>query len=248
MIALDDLSTFLNTYLSCDALSDYAPNGVQIEGRDNVSCIVSGVTASHALIERAVSERADAVLVHHGYFWKREDPRLIGMKKRRVELLLRHGISLLAYHLPLDVHAEVGNNAQFGRHLGFRGAAVDRQGLIWASTLPEPAVPVQFADHIARALGRAPLHVGPDGTSIRRVMWCTGAAQKYLTEAARLGADAFISGEMSEQTTHEARELGVHYFAAGHHATERYGIAALGAMLAQQFALRHVFVDIDNPA
>lgn len=248
MIALADLSTFLDTYLACDTFSDYAPNGVQIEGRDSVSCIVSGVTASQALIERAVSERADAVLVHHGYFWKGEDPRLIGMKRRRVELLLRHGINLLAYHLPLDVHAEVGNNAQFGRHLGFSGEAVDRQGLIWAGTLQEPAAPAQFADHIARALGRAPLHVGPEDASIRRVMWCTGAAQKYLADAARLGADAFISGEMSEQTTHEARELGVHYFAAGHHATERYGIAALGAMMAQHFALRHVFVDIDNPA
>lgn len=247
MITLNDLDAFLNTYLACDTFSDYAPNGLQVEGRAHVARIVTGVSASYALLERALQEKADAVLVHHGYFWKGEDARLVGMKKRRIEMLVRNDISLFAFHLPLDAHPEIGNNAQLGRRLGLQGTVMDRHGLIWAGDFLEPMTHATCSDMLARALGRTPLHVGPDAGAIRRVMWCTGAGQKYLSDAARLGADAFISGEISEQTTHEAREQGVHYFAAGHHATERDGIAALGALLAQRFGLQHLFVDLENP-
>lgn len=248
MITLNELDAFLNTYLVCDTFSDYAPNGLQVEGRANVARIITGVTASHALIERAVQEKADAVLVHHGYFWKGEDARLVGIKKRRIEMLMRSDISLFAFHLPLDVHPEIGNNVQLGRRLGVQGTATARQGLLWAGDFPEPITTAQCGAILLHALGREPLHVGPDTGLIQRVMWCTGAGQKFLSEAAQLGADAFISGEISEQTMHEARELGVHYFAAGHHATERDGIAALGALLAQRFGLQHQFVDQNNPA
>ena len=252
MVSLYDLETFLEGLLAPDRFADYAPNGLQVEGRPEVARIVGGVTASLALIEAAVDARADAVLVHHGWFWKNEDARVRGMKRSRLRLLLQHDISLFAYHLPLDAHEELGNNAQLARVLGIeRAGALDggaQPALVLHGRLAVPAAAAAFAHHIAERLGRAPLHVAGGPETIRTVAWCTGGAQDYIELAARAGVDAYISGEISERTTHVARESGIHYFAAGHHATERYGVQAVGARLRERLGVDFRFVDIDNPA
>lgn len=251
MVALSELVRYCDGLLGVAGLHDYAPNGLQVEGRAEVGRLVTGVTASAALLERAIDNRADAVLVHHGYFWKGEPSPVTGMKARRLGLLLRHGMSLIAYHLPLDAHGVFGNNAQLGRRLAFEidgyAAVADIANLIAFGRLRTPVSPVELGDRLACLLGRTPLHVGGGPPLIRKVAWCSGAAQRFLTEAAALGVDAYISGEISESTTHEARELGVHYFAAGHHATERYGVQALGEHLAERLQLEHCFIDDPNP-
>lgn len=252
MVPLNELVGYANDLLNTAAFQDYCPNGLQVEGRARVRTLVSGVTASQALVEAAVAAGADALLVHHGYFWKGEDPCVTGMKRRRLAGLMNADISLLAYHLPLDAHPELGNNAQLGALLGIppTGWFGDGRGPAIAchASLPEP-VPVDlFIEHLAGALGRDPQFIAGGTHAIRRVGWCTGAAQGYIEAAAALGLDAFISGEISEPTVHVARECGIHYFAAGHHATERYGVRALGAHLAQRFGLQHCFLDIENPA
>ena len=238
MVTLKALVNYTDTLLSPDRYSDYCPNGLQIEGRAEIHSIASGVTASLALIEAAIEAGADALLVHHGYFWKGEDACITGMKRRRLERLLGSGTSLLAYHLPLDAHPELGNNAQLAQLLGFtvQGSFGNDAGL-------------QLAQHgdLQVCLGRAPQYIAGAGDLIRRVGWCTGAAQSYIDAAVEQGLDAFISGEISEQTVHVARECGIHYFAAGHHATERYGVRALGERLAGHFGIGHCFIDIDNP-
>ncbi len=251
MIPLFELTDYCNRLLSVSDYQDYCPNGLQVEGRPQVSRLISGVTASLELLERAADVNADAILVHHGYFWRGEAPEITGIKQRRLRMLLSRDISLIAYHLPLDGHPELGNNAQFGQRLGF--SVEGRFGLgpegglamFGPSSL---ASADELSAHLQRCLNRAPLHVGGGERPIQRIGWCTGAAQDYIEHAAALGLDAFISGEISERTVHLARELGVHYFAAGHHATERYGVQALGAHLAERFDLDHEFMEIPNPA
>ncbi|MDJ0738268.1 MAG: Nif3-like dinuclear metal center hexameric protein [Gammaproteobacteria bacterium] len=245
MASLNDIVTYCTNRLDPDAFDDYCPNGLQVEGSDTVTRLVSGVTASQALLDAAVAADAELVLVHHGYFWRGEAAPLVGMKGRRIATLMRNAIGLLAYHLPLDAHAELGNNRQLGNRLGFsHGAAVD--GLLWGADLDTPLPAATLATRIESALGRAPLVVG-DSPGLRRIAWCSGAAQGMIDSAAALGFDAFISGEISEHTVHQARELGIDYFAAGHHATERYGVQALGDELAGQFGIAHRFIDVDNP-
>jgi dinuclear metal center YbgI/SA1388 family protein len=249
MIDVDVLARYCDTLLDVAQISDYCPNGLQVQGERPVRRLVSGVTASRALIEAAIAVDADAVLVHHGWFWKGEDPRLVGIKGRRAGLLLRAGMSMLAYHLPLDLHPELGNNRQLAGLLGIDDpspAAAD--GLVWQGRLSRPVAASRFARQVADRLGREPLHVAVIDRPVERVAWCTGGAQRYITDAQALGADLFISGEVSEQTVHEARELGIDYLAAGHHATERYGVQALGAHIAERFRIEHQFIDIDNPA
>ena len=251
MVTLKALLDYTNSLLSIDRFADYCPNGLQVEGRENVTRLVSGVTASMELIEAAIEAQADAIVVHHGYFWKGEDACVTGMKRARLQRLLGTDTSLLAYHLPLDAHPQLGNNAQLAERLGFqpRGCFGNDAGLSLAQygTLSAPVTATALGGLIDERLGRAPLHVPGRSTSIQTVGWCTGAAQSYIDAAVEKGLDAFISGEISEQTVHVARECGIHYFAAGHHATERYGVRALGQHLAEHFAIDHRFIDIDNP-
>ncbi|RRQ23136.1 Nif3-like dinuclear metal center hexameric protein [Thiohalobacter thiocyanaticus] len=251
MATIDELVSYTDSLLRAGEFQDYCPNGLQVEGRGEVRRIVSGVTASQALVDAAIEAGADVLLVHHGYFWKGEPAPIVGMKHRRLKALLEHGINLLAYHLPLDAHPELGNNARLAVDLdlsiegwfgGGRGPDIACQG-----RPAQPLTPAELADRLEARLGRTPLHLPGRAGRIERLAWCTGAAQSYIEAAAALGVDAFISGEASEQTTHLARELGIHYFGAGHHATERGGPRALGAHLAEKFSLEHRFIDIDNP-
>jgi len=250
MVELKELESYCNRFLDVDSIQDYCPNGLQLDaGVEQVRRIVTGVTASQALVDAAVEQDADLLLVHHGYFWKGEPPALVGIKGRRVATLFRHDISLMAYHLPLDMHKELGNNSLLGRRFGFDGAAPVGPGddLLWAADLPQPESVEQITARIVHALGRDPLYLPGGGPDIRRVGWCSGGAEDHITQAEEHGVDAFISGEVSEQTMHLASELGVHFFSAGHHATERFGIQALGEHLAQRFKLEHQFIDLPNP-
>lgn len=249
-IALSTLVGEAERYLNAARISDYCPNGLQVEGRPQVRRIVSGVTASQALLDAAVEAEADVVLVHHGYFWKGENPCVTGMKQRRLKTLLSNDISLLAYHLPLDMHPEVGNNVQLARQLEIivEGPLEPENprtvGLI--GSLAEPLTARDFARRVQEVLGREPLLVeGPQ--MIRRIGWCTGGGQGYIDQAIAAGVDLYLTGEASEQTVHSARENGISFIAAGHHATERYGVQALGDYLARRFALEHLFIDCQNP-
>ncbi|GGY69571.1 Nif3-like dinuclear metal center hexameric protein [Marinobacter zhanjiangensis] len=241
-----DILRTLNQWLTPENFQDYCPNGLQVEGSDEVTRIVSGVTASQSFIDAAVEAGADMILVHHGYFWKGEPQPVTGMKKARIKTLLDHDISLVAYHLPLDDHPDYGNNRQLAEVLGFRNPR-PLAGLLWEGELDEPMTPEGFAGYLNERLNRHPLHVGSGPEQIRRVAWCTGAAQGFLPSAVEAGVDAYISGEASEPTTHTARECGIHYYGAGHHATERYGVQALGRALAESFGVPHQFIDCDNP-
>lgn len=250
-VALTTLVQEADRYLGAGRISDYCPNGLQVEGRAQVSRIVSGVTASQALLDAAIEAQADLVLVHHGYFWKNEDPCVVGMKQRRLKTLLTHDVSLLAYHLPLDVHPEVGNNAQLARVLGLTVEGPlepDNPRSVGFVGSLEPALsPMEFKQRIQVALGREPVMVAGDGP-ISKVAWCTGGAQGYITQAVAAGVDAYLTGEISEPTAHIAQENGLSFFAAGHHATERYGVQALGDYLARHFSIEHQFIDCPNPA
>lgn len=248
MTDADTLALYCNELLSADGFSDYCPNGLQVAGERPVRRLISGVTASQALVQAAIEADADAILVHHGYFWKGEDPRLVGIKGQRIGALMRAGVALLAYHLPLDVHPELGNNRCLADVLGIpdaRPASAD--GLLWLGRLAAPRPAADLAREVAARLGRPPLHIAVVDRTVQQLAWCTGAAQRYLSDARALGADVFISGEVSEQTWHEAHELGIDYLAAGHHATERYGVQALGSHVARHFNLVHRFIDIENP-
>ena len=251
MARLNDIVRYCNDLLKTAEFSDYCPNGLQVEGQQEVSKLLTGVTASQALIDEAVKQKADAILVHHGYFWKGESPCITGMKYRRIRALIEHGVSLIAYHLPLDAHPELGNNAQLGRLLGFPDFAVHaegrEQGLLFYTQLQTPLLPEELNRRISNMLDRQPLHLSGGRSELVRIGWCSGGAQSWIEQAADLGLDAFISGEVSEQTTHIAAERGIDYFAAGHHATERYGVKALGNHLKERFSLSHVNVDLDNP-
>lgn len=250
-VALTTLVEEADRFLNSARISDYCPNGLQVEGRPQVQRIVSGVTASQALLDAAVDAGADVVLVHHGYFWKNEDQRVVGIKQRRLKTLLCNDISLLAYHLPLDVHPEVGNNVQLARVLGLTVEGPlepdNPRSVGLVGSLETPLSPVDFMERIRTSLVREPLMVeGPD--LIRRIAWCTGGAQGYIDQAVAAGVDAYLTGEVSEPTVHIARENGMSFFAAGHHATERYGVQALGDYLAKRFAIEHIFIDCPNPA
>lgn len=251
MIQCDALSRYLDDLLACSSFSDYAPNGLQVEGRENISRICTAVTANREVIARAIEAGADALLVHHGYFWRGEEATLTGIKGARIRALFRADVSLFAYHLPLDCHVEFGNNAQLAKRLGLRDITRHRAGntdnLLWMGTLSRPLTEQELSCDVMRILKREPLFAGPSGRTISRLALCTGAAQDFLGLAHALGADAYISGEISERTWYEAHELGIGYFSAGHHATERFGIEALGEHLAAQFALEHQFIDSNNP-
>ena len=227
---------------------NHRPYGLQVEGRTEIVRVVAGVTASQALLDAAVARGADAVLVHHGYFWKGEDGRVTGIRRQRLKTLLGHDINLLAYHLPLDAHPELGNNAQLASRLDWQpDGRFGEQDIGWLGQAAAPTTAGRLAERIAIELGRQPLLIGDPQRPVRRLGWCTGGAQGYFEQAIALGVDAFISGEISEQTVHLARESGVAYLACGHHATERYGVAALAAHLAAQCGLQCEFVDVDNP-
>lgn len=244
----DDLARHLDGLLDASRVKDYCPNGLQVEGRPEVGFVVSGVTASAALIEAAAAAGADALLVHHGYFWRGEDPRLVGARKRRIELLLAAGINLFAYHLPLDLHPTLGNNAQLAARLGLvQEGRTGEQDLVAYGALTAPRTLGAFAAHVEASLGRAPLVIGEPGREVRRVAWCTGAAQGFFETAVGLGVDAYLTGEIAEQHVHLARESGVAFIAAGHHATERFGVQAVGEHLAAACGLRHAFIDVPSP-
>lgn len=249
---LSELATYLDHLLDAGHFTDYTPNGLQVEGRPGVQRVLGGVSASQALIEQALDWGADAILVHHGWFWRNEDPRVCGVRRRRLRALLCADISLLAYHLPLDAHAELGNNAQLARVLGIEitGELVTgrgERGLLLRGRLPAAMSGAELGRHLAQRLAREPLHIAGDRALVRELAWCTGAAQDYLEPAAAAGVDAFITGEASERTTHLARETGVHFYAAGHHATERYGVRALLEHIGARFGVETRFADIDNP-
>ncbi|MGR5133091.1 Nif3-like dinuclear metal center hexameric protein [Vibrio alfacsensis] len=246
------LEKILNEKLSPQLIKDYAPNGMQVEGKPEIKRVVTGVTASQALIDKAVELEADALLVHHGYFWKGEPEPIRGMKGKRIRSLIKNDLNLYGYHLPLDIHPELGNNAELARLLEIEvegGLEGHPQSVAMFGRLKHAMTAAEFANKINQVLNREPLHIAPENADkiIETVGWCTGGGQDYIELAAQHGLDAFISGEISERTTYSARELDIHYFSAGHHATERYGIKALGEWLAKEHCLDVEFIDIDNP-
>lgn len=249
MVDRNELERYLNTLLNASQFKDYAPNGLQVEGRKQIRKLVTGVTACQALLEAAVEQGADAVLVHHGYFWRGDSPVVRGMHHRRLATLLKNDLNLFAYHLPLDAHPELGNNAQLAQRLGLKIEGVlNEQGVGNIGTLPTALSLQAFGANLEQVLKRKPLLVSGGEHLIQRIAWCTGGAQGYIQDALAFGVDAYLSGEISEHTTHSARENNLHYIAAGHHATERYGVQALGEHLADELGLECRFVEIDNPA
>ncbi len=244
----EDLVAYFEALFSASLVKDYCPNGLQVEGAEHIRHIVCGVTASQALIDVAIARGADTILVHHGYFWRGEDPRVVATRRARLKKLLMHDINLFAYHLPLDLHPEFGNNTQWARVMGWRiSGSCGEQSLVALGAPEAPETAEQVARSIAARTGREPMIIGDAGRIVRRVAWCTGAAQSMFELAIDAGADLYVSGEISEPTVHLARESGIPYIAAGHHVTERYGIHALGAHVADKLGLCCDFVDIDNP-
>ena len=245
----DDLANFLATELDINRFRDYCPNGLQVQGRERIGLVITGVTASLALLETARDAGADAVIVHHGYFWRGEDARVIGPKQRRLKLLLENDINLFAYHLPLDAHPALGNNAQLGQRLGLTAdARFGERDLGWLGHAGAGLRTVgDLAAAVERQLGQSPMVIGDTSMPLGRIAWCTGAAQNAFGDAISVGANVYLSGEISEQTVHLARESGTAYLACGHHATERYGVQALGEHLAAALGVRHQFIDIPNP-
>jgi dinuclear metal center YbgI/SA1388 family protein len=251
MATQHQILTAFDNLLQPSRFKDYGPNGLQVEGRGEVRKIVSGVTASRALIEAAIAAQADAIFVHHGLFWRGQDGRVTGWMKQRLALLLAHDVNLFAYHLPLDAHPELGNNAQLGRELGLtaQGRFGEQElGFSGVAGAQEFASAKALAEHVQARLRRPVTLVPGDGRPVRRIGWCTGGAQGYFEEAIAAGCDAFLTGEISEPQAHYARETGVAFLACGHHATERYGAPAVAAHVAAQLGVTHEFIDIDNPA
>ena len=247
-----ELQNYLEGMLRVSDISDYCPNGLQVEGTSKIEKIVTGVTASQALVDAAIQANADALIVHHGYFWKGESQAVTGMKKRRLSALLSSNVNLFAYHLPLDVHPELGNNRQLASLLGIQNVSavngIKPIGVVMQGNFEKPIEATELQGNLRNLLGRDVLLEGPVSKSISTVAWCTGGGQGFIEQAVERGVDAFITGEVSEQTVHTAREMGITFFAAGHHATERYGVKALGEHIAQQFDVTVEFIDIDNPA
>ncbi len=245
------IETYLNQLLEITHFKDYCPNGLQVQGKKPIKTLITGVTASLALIEAAILQQADAILVHHGWFWKNDDSRIVGQLHARLKLLMDHQINLFAYHLPLDQHPLFGNNVQLAKVLGIdiQGQSIEND-LVWHGKLRTSVKKSNLENLVStieEKLQRKPLVIGNLKQPIKKIAWCTGGAQGYIDIAANLGADVYISGEISEQTTHVARELGIAYISAGHHATERYGVEALGKHLGQEFGIKHLFIDIPNP-
>lgn len=250
-VSLIELNSKLSTLLQPEHFKDYCPNGLQIQGSEQVAKLVSGVTASQALVDAAVAVNANAILVHHGYFWQGEDQRIKGAKRKRIKTLLEHDISLFAYHLPLDVHREYGNNAQLANLLGLEVEGDLRKQnnhpLVLVGKLRQPLTYGEFVELLQSKLGRRPQAIEGSSDKIKTIAWCTGSAQNYIDLAIDAGVDAYLTGEISEQTFHAAKESGIHFFSAGHHATERYGVQAVGRYLATALEIEHQFIDIDNP-
>lgn len=248
------LAEWLDSTLQIHRYKDYCPNGLQVEGKDTIGRIITGVTASQALLDVAVQQGADAVLVHHGWFWKNESPVLRGARRRRIATALQHDINVFAFHLPLDAHPELGNNAQLGRLFGFEPdrdadgapATFGPGDLIWRGRCA-PSTLGELGARVGRALGRDPLVLGDPERPVRTVAWCTGGAQNMMEAAIESGVDVYLTGEVSEQNFHMANESGTAFIAAGHHATERYGVRALGEAVAREFGVNVEFVDLDNP-
>ncbi len=252
MAQLNSIVEYCNGLLRINEFSDYCPNGLQIEGRQQVKRLICGVTACQDLINQAIERRADVLLVHHGFFWKNENPVITGIKRQRIQRLLQHDISLLAYHLPLDAHPELGNNVMLARQLGIAVKGYvsegDAKGLLWNGELVVPESAGDFSLRIKKRTDRGPLHLSSaSNRPIKTIGWCSGGAQHYIENAAEMKLDAFVSGEVSEQTFHLAKELDIHYFAAGHHATEKYGVQALATHLSEKFSLESEFINIENP-
>jgi dinuclear metal center YbgI/SA1388 family protein len=245
---LNELRDYIESELAVSRFRDYCPNGLQVEGRAEVSRIATAVTASQAVLQVATAWGADAILVHHGYFWRNEEAAIAGIKKRRIAHLLQHDVSLLAYHLPLDAHPVFGNNALLGERLGFtRQGNFGEQDIACYGELVQPMSLQQLGRHIELTLQRSPLVIAHANPNIARIAWCSGGGQGYFEQAVALGVDAFLTGEISEQNVHVAQETGVAFIAAGHHATERFGVLALGEHLSTRFGLEHQFFDQDNP-
>jgi len=248
---LNELVCFADELLSVDNYSDYATNGLQVEGRSTVKKIITGVSANQALFDQAIAQKADLILVHHGLFWHKADNRPIQLMRKRLDVLFRHNVSLLAYHLPLDFHLIYGNNIQFAKVLGFnfekthcdRGTDL----LIFLGELDQEITGENLSDRLTKRLHRKPFHIAGQTKTIRKIAWCVGGAQSGLYAAAKAGVDAYITGEVSEPIVSIAHETGMHLFAAGHHATEMFGVQALGEHLATKFNLEHQFINIDNP-
>lgn len=251
MIIRDTLTAYLQQHLECDKYVDYAPNGLQIEGKNNIKRICTAVTASQEAIDSAIEQNADALLVHHGFFWRGENAVITGMKRRRIAQLMKHDVNLYAYHLPLDCHTKLGNNACIAQRLDIRDVQMHTAGktmnLLWSGLLSTSMDAGALAEIITEKFQRSPLYVTGTTKPIQRLAWCSGAAQDFIEDAYHLGVDAYLSGEVSERTYYQAQELGIHYFACGHHASERYGIQALGLHLADHFDLQYQFIDSDNP-
>lgn len=248
MIQIEELVQYNAECLQISSFRDYCPNGLQVAGQLQVQRLLTGVSVCEALLLKAVALKVDTVLVHHGLFWQGDDPCVVGLRQRRLRLLLKHDINLLAYHLPLDAHPLLGNNARLGHLLGLAGAPTfGEQQLGWLAQEREAMSVGDLVARLHHALSRLPLLIGESSRLVRRVAWCTGAAHRWLPEAAAVGAEVFITGEINEPIVHVAREMGIALIAAGHHATERYGVQALGEHLAERFGLWHQFIDIDNP-
>ena len=249
VVEREALVSHLQALLEADRFKDYGPNGLQVEGRAQVRKVVTGVTASLALIDAAIAQGADTILVHHGLFWRGQDGRVTGWMKQRLARLLANDINLLAYHLPLDAHASLGNNAQWGQRLGLvADARFGDQNLGFIGPAPAGLTLEALGDRVAQTMGRAPVVVEGDGRPLRRVAWCSGGAQGYFEQAIAAGADVFLTGEISEPQAHCARETGAAFLACGHHASERYGVQAVGEHIATQLGLAHTFIDVPNPA
>lgn len=249
MIDRDTLGRHLHELLEADRFKDYGPNGLQVEGKPVIRKVVTGVTASLALIDAAIAAQADAIVVHHGLFWRGQDGRVTGWMKQRLARLIQHDLNLFAYHLPLDAHPSLGNNAQWGQGLGLvADACFGEQNLGFAGPVPDGLDLAGLAARVATVMGRTPVVVPGDGRVLRRAAWCSGGAQGYFESAIAAGVDVFLTGEISEPQAHYARETGVAFLACGHHASERYGVQAVGVHLAARLGLQHEFVDIDNPA
>ncbi|STX28643.1 putative NIF3-like protein 1 [Legionella beliardensis] len=250
MILRQELVSYIDKLLACSNFNDYAPNGLQIEGKETITSIATAVTASKRVIEEASTLQVDALLVHHGFFWRGENPTIIGMKRARIADLLAANINLFAYHLPLDCHIELGNNACLGQLLGLQEinqhCVQNTANLLWSGAFALNKTREEVSTLLTEQLRQKPIHVAGTDKSIKTIAWCSGAAQDFIEQAHALGVDAYISGEISERTFYQAQELGIHYFACGHHATERYGIQALGNHLAAQFTLTHQFIDSEN--
>lgn len=250
MVDIKNLANYLDALLKTSLFSDYCPNGLQVSGKSSISTIVTGVTACQALIDEALRLKADAILVHHGFFWKGENPCIIGMKRNRIAALLGHDINLLAYHLPLDAHPEFGNNIQLAKKLDLIPDPISTENPTNLCYLGKREVLLsgdQFSQFMTERLARLPLYIPGKSREIKKVAWSTGAAQDAIEQALLWEVDAFITGEVSERTVHMARENGLHFYAAGHHATECFGVQALGDHLSQKFGLKAIFINIENP-